>query len=118
MHRIIQSHLSSYVASAGLAAEDEASQFEKFVNFSVLSNISSGEFDIDEVSTGEGDDGIDGVAIIIDEEIVVSGEDAEIAFSGSRRNHDVVVVCLQAKRSESFDLGDFLKFKESILRFL
>jgi hypothetical protein len=118
MHRIVQAHLAAYVQSTGLGAEDESSQFEKFVNFSVLSGIASGDFEIDEVSTGEGDDGTDGIAIVIDEEVVFSSEDAEIVFSGTRRNHDVVLVAIQSKRSESFDLGDFLKFKESVLRFV
>jgi hypothetical protein len=54
----------------------------------------------------------------VDEEIIVSKEDASTVFSSDRRNHDVEVLFIQAKRSESFDLGDFLKFKESILRFL
>ena len=55
--------------------------------------------------------------MVIDEEVSVSLEDAERAFATSRRNHDVDVIFIQAKRSETFDLGDFLKFKESILRF-
>ncbi len=118
MHRIVQAHLRSYVASAGLGAEDEASQFEKFVNFAVLSDIAAGEFDIDEISTSQDDDGTDGIAIIIDEDVIVSADDAQSAFSGSRRNHDVVLLAIQAKRSENFDLGDFLKFKESVLRFV
>lgn len=117
MHRIIKAHLDSYVKSQGLEGEDESAQFEKFVNFAVASNVASSEFDIDDVTTGPGDDGIDGVAIIVDEEILVSEEDAEKIFSTNRRNHDVTILFVQAKRSEGFDLGDFLKFKESILRF-
>jgi hypothetical protein len=36
MHRIIKAHLDSFVPSHALEAEDEASQFEKFVNFSII----------------------------------------------------------------------------------
>ncbi len=118
MHRIIKAHLESYVRSRGLEAEDEASQFEKFVNFSAISGSCSGDFEIDDVSTGPGDDGVDGIAIIIDEEIVISPEDAKVIFSSNRRNHDVTAVFVQSKRSDGFDLGDFLKFKESVLRFI
>ncbi|WP_208866845.1 AIPR family protein [Caulobacter radicis] len=117
MHRIVKAHLESFVKSNGLEAEDEAKQFEKFVNFSVISSLCSSPYDIDDITTGGGDDGTDGIAIIIDEEIVVSKEDSESIFSGIRRNHDVEIVFIQSKRSEGFDLGDFLKFKESILRF-
>lgn len=118
MHRIIKAHLNSFVKSRSLEAEDEAVQFEKFANFSVISSICSGQFDLDDVTTGTGDDGIDGISVIIDEELIVSPEDAEATFATSRRNHDVDVVFVQSKRSEGFDLGDFLKFKEAMLRFL
>jgi hypothetical protein len=118
MHRIIKAHLDSFVKSWSLEAEDEATQFEKFANHAVISARFSASYDIEDVTTGPGDDGIDGVAIVIDEEVSVSLEDTEKVFATSRRNHDVDVIFVQAKRSETFDLGDFLKFKESILRFV
>lgn len=118
MHRIVQSHLGSFVESWALQAEDEASQFEKFVNYSVISSRYSSTYEVDDVTTGAGDDGCDGIAVVIDEEIIVSPEDANSTFLSNRRNHDVDILFIQAKRSESFDLGDFLKFKESILRFV
>ena len=67
---------------------------------------------------GEGDDGVDGIAVLIDEELLISDEDATSIFKKDRKNHEVEVIFVQAKRSESFDLGDFLKFKESVLRFV
>ena len=117
MHRIVKAHLDSFVKSFGLEADDESVQFEKFATYCVLSNRFSSSFDLDNVSTGEGDEGIDGVAVVIDESVTPSVDDSRSIFSTARRNHDVDVVFVQAKRSESFDLGDFLKFKEGILRF-
>lgn len=117
MHRIVKAHLESFVSSFSLEADDEAKQFEKFAAYSVISSRFSGSFDLDDVVTGEGDEGIDGVAIVIDEAITASIEDAECVFVSPRRNHDVEMVFIQAKRSEAFDLGDFLKFKEGVLRF-
>lgn len=117
MHRIVKAHLESFVKSFGLQADDEAVQFEKFATYCVISNRFSGIFDLDDVSTGPGDEGIDGVAIVVDEVVTTSAEDAQAIFATPRRNHDVDVLYVQAKRSESFDLGDFLKFKEGILRF-
>lgn len=117
MHRIVKAHLDSFVKSFGLEAEHESTQFEKFVTHSVISARFPATYELDDVTTGEGEDGIDGIAIIVDEEVVVSLEDAHAAFSSNKRNHDVDIVFVQAKRSESFDLGDFLKFKEAILRF-
>ncbi|EGI76482.1 AIPR family protein [Hylemonella gracilis] len=117
MHRIVKAHLESFVSSFSLEADDEAKQFEKFAAYSVISSRFSGSFDLDDVVTGDGDEGIDGVAIVIDEVITASTEDAGSVFVAPRRNHDVDMVFIQAKRSEAFDLGDFLKFKEGILRF-
>lgn len=118
MHRIIAAHLASFVNSFGLNTESESSQFEKFTNYSIVSSRLGATYDLDDITTGDSDDGMDGVAIIIDEEIIISKEDTESIFISERRNHDVEVLFIQAKTSESFDLGDFLKFKESILRFI
>lgn len=117
MHRIVKAHLGSFVKSFGLEADEESVQFEKFATHCVLSSRFSSTFDLDDVSTGEGDEGIDGVAVVIDETVTPSAEDAQATFSSQRRNHDVDVLFVQAKRSEGFDLGAFLKFKEGILRF-
>ena len=117
MHRIIKAHLNSFVQSQGLEADDESLQFEKFAAYCVLSSRYSAAFDLDDVSTGAGEDGIDGVAIVIDEAVTTSAEDAKAIFAAPRRNRDVDIQFVQAKRSEGLDLGDFLKFKEAILRF-
>lgn len=117
MHRIVKAHLESFVKSFGLDADDEAVQFEKFSTHCVIASRFSAAFDLDDVCTGPGDDGVDGVAIVIDETVTTSVEDAQAIFAAPRRNHDVDILFVQAKRSESFDLGEFLKFKEGILRF-
>lgn len=118
MHRIIKAHLDSFVKNTGLEQHEESAQFEMFVNNAIISSKIGGDFDLEDITTGEGDDGTDGIAILIDEELIVSDDDARSTFQKDRKNHDVEVVFIQTKRSESFDLGDFLKFKESILRFV
>lgn len=118
MHRIVKSHLESFASSFALGADGESIQFEKFATYCVLSSRYSSSFELDDVVTGNGEDGIDGIAVVIDEEVEQSAEDAATVFTSARRNHDVDIVFVQAKRSESFDLGDFLKFKESALRLL
>ena len=117
MHRIIASHLASFVSEYALEADDQAIQFEKFSNFVVLANRMASQIELDDITTGKDDDGTDGLAVIINEEHIVSPEDAKAVFDNERRNNDVEAVFIQAKNSEGFDLGDFLKFKESVLRF-
>ena len=118
MHRIVNSHLNNFVKSFGFESYPQDQQFEYFCNYAVLYSRCASGFDLDDVTTGTGDDGVDGIAVILDEEIIVSDEDARAAFKSDRKNHDMEVVFVQAKTSDGFDLGDFLKFKESILRFL
>ncbi len=118
MHRIVKAHLDSFVKSYGIENHEEDVQFELFCNKAMLSSRISMDFEIDDVTTGAGDDGMDGIAIIIDEELCISPEDASSVFSSQRKNHDVDIVFIQSKRSESFDLGDFLKFKASVFRFI
>lgn len=117
MHRIVESHLDSFVTEYALEADERTLQFEKFANFAVLSGKLASAIELDDVTTGGDDDGTDGIAVIINEEHIISADDAETLFAHERRNNDVEVVFVQAKTSESFDLGDFLKFKESVLRF-
>lgn len=118
MHRIVKSHLNNFSKSFGFESDPQDQQFEYFCNYAVLYSRCASGFDLDDVTTSAGDDGVDGVAIILDEEIIMSDEDARSAFKTDRKNHDMEVVFIQAKTSDGFDLGDFLKFKESILRFL
>jgi hypothetical protein len=118
MHRIIKSHLESFAKSNGLEQLDESVQFEMFVNYSVMAAKMIGAIEIENITTGEGDDGTDGIAILINEELIISDEDAKSMFRSERKNQDVEIIFIQSKRSESYDLGDFLKFKESINKFL
>jgi len=118
MHRIVQAHLKSFSESFGFGGLDEAIQFEKFCTYSILSSRYSSDFDLDEVTTGKSDEGIDGISVVIDESSCLSSEDANSIFSTARRNHDVDIVFIQTKGGERFDLGDFLKFKRGILNFI
>lgn len=117
MHRIVASHLDSFVDEYALHAEERSVQFEKFANFVVLSGKLSSAIELDDVTTLNDDDGIDGLALIVNEEQIVSEDDAQVLFSNDRRNNDVEIVFVQAKTGETFDLGEFLKFKEAVLRF-
>ena len=118
MNKIIASHLKKFVHDHGLDADHESVQFEKFVCYSILSPRIAVGLDLESIITGAGEDGTDGVALVINEELIVSADDATLTFSKDKRQNDVEIVFIQAKRSENFDLGDFLKFKDSVLRFL
>ena len=111
MNRIVRSHLAKFSEEHSLEADSESVQFEKFTNFSILCSRVAGGFELDDVTTGDGDDGCDGIALIVNEELVISDEDTKLIFEAERRNNDVEIVFIQAKRSDSFALGDILKLK-------
>ncbi|MEQ9875963.1 AIPR family protein [Pectobacterium brasiliense] len=118
MHRIVQAHLDNFTKSFGLDSYPQDVQFEIFANKAILTSYICTDFEFDDVTTSQADDGTDGIAVIIDEELCVSPEEAITIFSSPRRNHDVDIIFIQSKTGESFDLGDFLKFKESVLKFI
>jgi hypothetical protein len=118
MHRIVKSHLDNFVKNFGLEADTEAVQFEKFSTYSVIASRYVANFDLDDVVTGDGDGGIDGIAITVNETVVNSLEEVADIFKEPRKNNDVEITFVQAKRTEGFDLGDFLKFKEGVLNFV
>lgn len=118
MHRIVKSHVTSFAQEHGYESDDEAELFEKFSNYCFLQPKVAGKLDLDDVTTGEDDDGIDGIALLVNEELVQTADDAAAVFRKDRRNNEVEISFIQSKRSESFDLGDFLKFKDAVLRFL
>ncbi|WP_256852693.1 AIPR family protein [Pantoea sp. Fr+CA_20] len=118
MHRIVQAHLENFAKSFGIESLGQDVQFEMFSNKSILTPHICTDFELDDVTTSEADDGTDGIAIIIDEELCLSPEDTKTIFDKPKRNHDVEIHFIQSKTSESYDLGDFLKFKESVLKFV
>ncbi|EOL9014321.1 AIPR family protein [Cronobacter malonaticus] len=118
MHKIVQAHLENFAKSFGLEAHDQDTQFEMFSNKAILTPHICTDFELDDVTTSNADDGTDGIAVIIDEELCLSPEDASAIFAKPKRNHDVEIIFIQSKTSESYDLGEYLKFKESVLRLI
>lgn len=96
---------------------DEADQFERLVNHCVVTPEVVESYDLADITTTTGDDGLDGVAVIIDQEVMLSREDCEEILADGRRNHDAKVILVQAKTSENIDLGEILKFHAAIERF-
>lgn len=101
MNRILKNHLKKFVTENGLDFLNESDQFERFVNYSVLVNAVVSTIDLDEITTDSGEDGIDGIAIIVNEKIIISVEEAVQIFSQQNRNNDVEIVFIQAKTSEN-----------------
>lgn len=85
MDRIINSHLNQFSQEHAVESETEDVRFEKFVNFAVLQSQIAKRLDLELVTTGDGEDGIDGVAVIINEELVIGKEEARAALNNQRK---------------------------------
>lgn len=117
MHRIVAALLRDFVSSYQLEEMGEADQFERLINYCVVTPEVVESYDLADITTSSGDDGIDGVCMLIDQEVILSKEDAEEVLNDGRRNHDVKLILTQAKTSEDMDLGELLKFNSAVERF-
>ncbi|KYC36338.1 hypothetical protein WA1_42210 [Scytonema hofmannii PCC 7110] len=118
MHKIVKSHLKTFVEEYELHSYKEDKQFEYFVNFCLASKSFSGRINPKDITTYEDDAGIDGIFFLIDGDLVVTLEDANVIFSGHRRNLEVEVVFTQIKTSEGFEKKEIANFSDGVFDFL
>lgn len=102
--------------------QEEASAFEKFVNYSVLSKDDSSAFIgnpdlLDFCCTGGGDDAkLDGVGIKINGRIVGNTDDIDQIVNNSRKI-DVEFFIIQSKERSDFDSAEFNTFGIGVQNF-
>lgn len=125
MDRIVKSLTDAFARDQGIAAFDEATQFEAFVANATLSSYYDDDFNaLDFVIGAGGDLGVDVAAILVNGDLLLDAADVELAVNAARRL-DVKFIFVQAKRPESFqasvftDLADNLRhlFKDEALRY-
>lgn len=81
---------------------DDATLFEHFSNFCVVSEVYGEEFDVENVHTGGGDDlGIDGLAIIVNGAIVSDPSEVD-DLATTNKQLDVEFIFCQAKSGGNF----------------
>lgn len=118
MNKIIQSHLKRFTNLHGYSKYSESEQFEFFVNYCIAASLSPGRFETQDITTGSDDSGIDGIIIIIDDEIVTSKDEADALFNRERRSREVTIAFIQAKSGESFNKSDILSFGSAVDNFI
>ena len=116
MDRITKGFLDEFSASFGYTGLEESLQFEYFANYCALScETGNVEIDVQEMSTGNSAQGIDGIAIEVNGSIVDSLDDIRSLISQNKRL-DVKFIFVQSKTSERFEngeIGNFLTFVET-----
>ena len=117
MHKILAAHLNTFSKEYTLEQHSVAKQFERFVAYCALSSHYLGRVNFEDIATDDEEAGIDSVAFVIDEEVVTTPDEADILFSGSRRNREVEVIFTQATTTEAFKRSKITSFGDAVVDF-
>jgi hypothetical protein len=103
MDLVTQSLLSSFRAEESLPSKmDEPTLFEHFVNYCSVSKEYGDEFDVEDIHTGGGDDlGIDGIAIIVNGNLVSDQVEVD-DLAAANKYLEVEFIFCQSKSGGNF----------------
>lgn len=117
MDRISKTLLQDFVKTQEMDHHDESKNFEKFVNYSILSNEYNKSFDLDSVTVGNGNDtGIDGLAIIVNGHLVDDTNEVDDLLE-QNGYLEVKYLFIQAKTSSSIDTSEMHTFYNGVIDF-
>ena len=116
MNIVLTSLLKKHCNDFMLTGSD-AEKFEHFINYLVVKNHLPQSFDPEVICTKEGEVGIDGIAIILEDTIVTSIEEAKDIFAIKKRDISAVFIFIQAKTSAKFDASEISLFFRTIRSF-
>ena len=110
MDRITEAFLKEFVGLNELQTETQSLQFEYFVNHCIVTKeYGNTSFDLDDISTGEATQGIDGVAVIVNNKMVESVEEIRDLIE-LNKILNVKFVLIQSKTGNKFNNADILNF--------
>lgn len=110
MHIILQNHVNELAIDFEYKDIKESKLFEFFCNYCVVSKHFFGRFNPQSVTTDEDDASIDGVAIIVDGDLITTVDDAEEVFNTHKTNLTVDIVITQIKSGEQFKKDEISNF--------
>jgi hypothetical protein len=114
---ILKSYLRDFSEQNGLESRGESEQFERFVNFCIISKQYPRDFDFEDLSVGGGaDSAIDGVAVIVNGNIVQEAEEIDF-FLNRNGSLNVSFSFIQSKTSAKFSGAQILNFLAGIKNF-
>lgn len=116
MNQIIKSYLDAHIKEYNIENTDITWAFEHFVNKCIINGISLDRFDPNDIMTEKGEIGLDGVAIILNGQLITDVETCQSFFEQNDKIY-VKFVFIQAKTSESFDGGEISTFFKGIKHF-
>lgn len=120
MHTVILGLVNSFSKNFNLnQGFDLPKQFEFFVNYLVVApKTSDTSLQPIDITTADDDASLDGIAILIDGELVTSIEMARDMLEGSKRQLEVKIILTQVKSGETFDKKEITNFMSGVINFL
>lgn len=120
MNQIVEGLLLKFINEfSDYQGMPESEQFENFINHIIIKRDFLDNFDLEDIHTGGKEDGgIDGIAIIIDDNLIYDIHLAkEVCQNGNKKNISIDFIFIQSKTSNSIDSGDVLKFFNGVENF-
>lgn len=110
MDRIVTSLVEDLLKAQELISDGQDKDFEKFSNFSIITSEYNKSFDIHDTLTGGGDDtGIDGLAVIVNGQIIHQKEEIDSLLE-SNAYLEAKFLFIQSKTSNKFESSDINLF--------
>lgn len=113
---VIASFIREYAEQNDLQSLKESEQFEHLLAHLLLRKVIHDRFSTDDVTSKAGETGIDGAAVVLDGNLVLTAEDAEQYLDAGRTSSSVTaeVVFFQGKTSQSFKREEILGFGDAV----
>lgn len=110
MNKILSEYVEDLNKSLGLPDREQSVKFEIFTCYTILSKEYNRSFDVEDIMAGGGDDtGLDGVGIIVNNQLVTSIDEIDQSIAANP-SLESTYIFIQSKTSSNFDSGDILKF--------
>lgn len=110
MNKIIESFLNTHIREYSIEKFEKEIAFEHFINRCIVNKYSIDRFDPMDIMTDEGEKGIDGVAIVVNDRIIMTVDELESVVK-ENADLDVKFVFIQSKTSDKFsgdEIGTFV----------
>lgn len=117
MHVILKKNVEE-LANYYEFTESSSVLFEFFCNYCIVSKSFLGRFSPKAVTTKDDDASIDGIAFIIDGDLITTKDDAKEVFESHKTSIDTKLILVQSKSGELFKKDDISNFNMGIKDFL
>lgn len=109
MNQLVQGLLTKFVEDQAFVGLTQSQAFERLATWCVLARSLPGGSAVDDLMAGDDTVGIDALAILANEDLVLDQQDAEDITSAGR-TVEVDFTFVQAKTSEKFERGQILNW--------